>query len=204
MRCLVPALLALPLVAAIPEDSSGGNPAPAVVRVLSGRATLVHGEEVEVLSRRSRSRRIEGAVYAECGPDAELDIAWRGLSSLRAEGTTAVEWEIAPATPDDPAVCLVRLATLDVEVRRGTMTIELPGAWVLAVERSAVQLRECGGRLEILHHGGQAVRVRSLVPRPGEEWPREVVSGERVYLPVALPKPEPDPPLSVPDPLAGD
>jgi hypothetical protein len=195
MSTLGLALLTLPLLIAAPEEGPLVETTPAVVRVISGRATLVRGARIETLSRRSRPRRVEGAVYVECGPAAKVAVSWRGLSSLRMSGSTALEWEIDPAAPDHPRVRVVRPGILELEVRRGGVTVELPGAWRLEMAACALQVRERpGGGLELLHHGGEAVSIESLVERPKGQGTRELLSGGRLLLSPPPPVPPPDQP----------
>ena len=193
---LVSLLAATNLALAPPTDEPPALPpaSPAVVRVLSGRMSLVQGETIRTRTKGSAPLRVEGGAYLECGPASEVEISWRGRCSLRIRGSAALEWEAAPGDPATPHLRVVRSTRLDVEVRRGGMELDLPHGWTMEVERAVLGLRELpDGTLEIRHHGGRSVRVRSRVPRPAEDWPRRIAGGERARLfPVPPPRPDED------------
>ncbi|MEW6072733.1 MAG: hypothetical protein AB1726_09105 [Planctomycetota bacterium] len=167
----------------------GGPPLPsAEVQVSSGRLTVVQGEEIETLVPGRPPRILAGPAYLEASPGAAVEIVWRGLASLRLSGRAQLEWEIEPAAPEEPIVRVARAASLEVEARRGTVHLELPAAWALAVRGAALGLSvRAGGAVLVSHHGGAEVRVLSRVPRPDVEWPRRIRGGDRVTLPVLAP-----------------
>jgi len=156
--------------------------------------SLVEGETIHTRTKGSAPLRVEGGAYLECGPTAEVEIAWRGRGSLRITGSASLEWEGSPEDPDAPLVRVVSFTGLDVEVRRGGMELDLPHGWNVELERAVLGLRELpDATLEIRHHGGRSVRVRSRVPRPAEDWPRRIAGGEHARLaPVPAPRPEED------------
>ncbi len=184
---LVPLLLAGGALVGAPDDP----PPPPVVRTLevelrvrSGRATVVQGDEIRVHTKSDRPVLLEGPAYLECGPGADVQVTWRGLSSLHVRGTAALEWDVDAKTPREPTVRIARFTSLDVEVRRGTVHLELPEGWALKPQAAALRMQQRPDEeIELRHHGGRPMRIISRVPRPGADWPRRLASGGRAVLP---------------------
>jgi hypothetical protein len=127
-------------------------PAAAALTVRAGRASLVQGEDVRVLTRASKPRAVRGEAYAEVAVLAEVELSWPGSASLRVRGPAALEW-----TPDGD-VRVLRAERLELEVRRGVRRLALPGGWSLAVERGAIGAGETpSGDWRVEHRGGSAV-----------------------------------------------
>ena len=88
-------------------------PAAAGLTVLAGRASLVQGEEVRVLTRVSKRREVRGAAYAEVGVLGEIELSWPGSASLRVRGPAAFEWTPKGEVRVLRAPCMGRLTTRD-------------------------------------------------------------------------------------------
>ena len=189
--CALLLTLGQPL-AARSGPTSGAPPRaePALVRVLSGRVTLVEGEEIRSLSRGSAPRRVVGPAFLEGGPGSEFELSAPGMVSLRLYGPTRLEWNPERGSPLEPFFHLDRVGRLELEVRRGRPTLLLPQAWKLRLRGGAIQVRELSsGELVVRHHGGAAVDVESLVKRPGAA-PHSILAGQRVRLPALAPEGE--------------
>jgi hypothetical protein len=158
-------LLALTLALCLPGGARGAGdgaerkevpPPPPVVMlsVLSGRATLVQGEEARTLTRASGRREVKGEAYAEVGPGSEIELAWPGAASVRARGPASLEW--TPAR----SVRVLRAQGLEAEARRGELALALPLEAAVRVERAALSVRELAtGELEVSHRGGAPLRL---------------------------------------------
>lgn len=170
------ALALAPAPAPAPPEQRPPVSTEAVVRLVAGRATLVQGDEVDHLARVGRSWVARGASYLELGPGGEVEIAWNGLASLRVTGPAALEWERKPYR--GPHVRVLRLKRLEVETRRGGLRLDLGQGWTLELERAALHAaHRFGGGIDVIHHGGTPIRVRS-----GAEAPWSLAPGARTVL----------------------
>lgn len=149
------------------------------VRVTRGRGALMREGEVEVLTR-GRAVTVDGPAAFELGPGGEAELVWPSLSSLRVTGATGLSFGGAARSVE-----IEFLQTIEVEVRRDTFSLELPGAWSLEARRSAFGLAERGAGVEVCHHGGSSLRVRSRIPRRRDDWPRWIGPGKPAVLPRA-------------------
>ena len=179
------ALLCAALAGADADERKDVPPRPpveVVLKVLSGRASLVQGEKVETLTRVGGAREIAGKAYLELGTGSELELAWPGLSSVRLTGPAALEWTPPGADPMRIKLRLLRFDRLEAEVRRGSYVLDLPQAWSLDLGRGAISIEERPqGDLVITHRGGEDAKLRSRVQRAGK-LPDRVTSGQRLRL----------------------
>jgi hypothetical protein len=143
----------------------------ATVRVTGGRAELVLGREPLALTPSACPRALAAPAYVELGARSTLELRWSGLASAAISGPAALE--VGPG--ERPRLQLLRLARAEIEVRRGTLALELPGGGLLALAHCALGLRALSdGRIELQHRGGAPVRIlrpgarRELWLRPGE------------------------------------
>ena len=102
---LVP--LCLSLLANPGQRDTPTLPAPAVeVVVRSGRVRLAVGREIASRSPRDAAVSPEGPFHLELGPRSEVEVVWRGLSSLRVRGPASFGVEPAEGVkavdPDRP------------------------------------------------------------------------------------------------------
>jgi hypothetical protein len=143
---------ALAVLGAVGAPAGKGIPPPpaaAALTVRAGRASLVQGEEVRVLTRASKPVEVRGEAYAEVAVLGEIELCWPGSASLRVRGPAALEW--AP----NGEVRVLRAERLELEVRRGVRRLALPGGWSLAVERGAIGAGEtASGDWLVEHRGG--------------------------------------------------
>lgn len=169
-----------PRSAAVPASDAS---APAYrARLLQGRGLLARGGEVVTLGPEAPAVAGEGPATLVLSSLARGEVAWRSLASLRLEGPAQLEWG-ADERSGDLRLTLGGAARLDVEARRRALHLELTQGWSLEVSEAALQLeQEPHGGWVVRHHGGRAVRVRSRVPREGQDWPRALRAGDEAHL----------------------
>ena len=184
--------LALVLLSAVPASDRKDLPTPppaVVVDLYAGRGRLLQGEQVRTLTRFHSRVEVRGPAYVELGPGGELELAWRGRSSLRVHGPAALEWHPPrPAGEGRPATAevtsLLRFKRLEAEVRRGGQVLHLPQGWTVRLGRAALHAAESAtGELTLLHRGG----AEAVVSRPGSEdaAPVKLGTGQALRLPPA-------------------
>jgi hypothetical protein len=168
-----------------PEDHERPLPLPtARVDVQRGRILLVEGEELVALHR-GASRKVRRSAHLEGGTRSEVEVTWPRLASVRVRGSASFGFEPDDEPPFRPVLSFLHFASVDVEVRRGSLGLILPQGWTLSVGRAAIFLRELpDGSLEIHHRGGQPVEIWSRIERD-EDHPERIVSGTRLRLPPA-------------------
>ena len=180
--------LALLLLLAILPGADGPSaviPGPGVeLELRSGRAQVVEGGAVAVLTSSAPSRVLVGPTLVEVGARSEALVTWRGIGSLRVRGKAAFHVAQERAEPDEsdesdelaendetvaeeedgpttPRVSLSFLRSAEVELRRGALRLDLPRGFTLDLDRAALALREfADGRVEVTHRGGLPVRIR--------------------------------------------
>ena len=187
---------ALALAVAVPGSwgAAGATEEPFVpptrIRVLEGRATLVHEGVIERLRTGDRRNHHE-AGFLELSTGAEVELRRTGEISLRVTGPAQIEWDASSLEPEEPAEWRVlAVRRLEAEVRRGASRVVLcEQEWTLEASQAAFGLEPAlDGSVRVWHHGGASVEVRSRVERGGT-WPAELESGKRVSLPALDPKP---------------
>jgi hypothetical protein len=150
-----PASTAGPLGAEATGKDLPTPPVFARLAVHAGRATLVQGEAIAILTRVSARRDVRGEAYVEIGVLGELELAWPGAASLRVSGPAALEW--GPSGD----LRVLRAARLELEVRRGVRAVDLPGGWAVDVGRGAIGAAErATGDWLVENRGGADVAVR--------------------------------------------
>jgi len=110
-----------------------------VVQIEYGRAVLVQrGSRGELLLPESETS-VSGIAYLLVGAGARASVSWRGQSSLLLHGPTEIEW--APADEEHgasgPVWSVLRLGAIDMEVRRGSPELKLPGGWHARLDEGA-------------------------------------------------------------------
>jgi len=147
---------------------------------------MIHDGAVRRLVPASGRVGAGGGAYLELGVGSEVEVSWPGRASLRVRGPASLDW--SEADPLRPALRIASLGSLELEVRRGGPTLDLPGGWRLEAAGGALGVVETGAALELSHHGGAALRVRSWLAGPtgagsagnAGGW---VLPGARVRLP---------------------
>ncbi len=154
-------------------------PPPPHLRLDVGEVRLVEGDTVRALDRRAGAVALAGdSARIECGAQSEFELAWRGLASATVHGPAALELECVPELGGAPRLRLEQAQRLELEVRRGTLTLELSGVGVLEVCSGALQVRaRPHGAFELLNRGGAVLELR----RDGAE-PLSIAAGQRVRV----------------------
>lgn len=144
-----------------------------VVRMTTGSGRLLAEHTVQTLDARSGAVHLAGASgRVESGAAARTELAWRGLASATITGPAAFE------LGREPGLVLETCATAEVEVRRGTLALELAGLGSLELAAGAVRVRHLpDGGVELLNRGG-----RTLEFWLGEERPLAVGPGQCLRL----------------------
>lgn len=113
-----------------------------------------------------------GAVgHLETGVGALACVGWPGRASARIEGRAGVEWS-------SDGLSVLECQALELEVRRGPLTLRTQDGWTLRIERGALSLRAGQGRgyrlenhagliASLWHSSGPFLRPVEL-PAPGE------------------------------------
>jgi hypothetical protein len=141
---LAACLLCAGLVPAVADDS-----AP-VVRVTAGAATLAEGGALRPLEPHAGARTLEAETgWVESGARSAVELVWRGRASATVVGPAAFELARAPGLDLDS------FQVLELEVRRGTLTLTLADLGTLELGPGALQARALpGGVFELLNRGG--------------------------------------------------
>jgi hypothetical protein len=140
-----------------------------VVRMSAGSGRLFSERSVQTLDARTGAVHLAGkSGRVECGAATRVDLAWRGLASATVTGPAAFE------LAREPGLLLEVFGTAEVEVRRGTLALELAGLGSLELAAGAVRVR-ClpDGSAELLNRGGRVVEFwlgerRPLAIGPGQ------------------------------------
>jgi hypothetical protein len=134
----------------------GGTDAPApVLRIASGEARLGLGADARALDPRAGAVPLSDAAHVESRPRSQLELVWRGAASATLDGPAS--FDLAPG----PGLVLQRFETLEVEVRRGHLRLELVGLGDVELGGGALQARALpNGVVELLNRGGTAFELR--------------------------------------------
>ncbi|MEZ6013935.1 MAG: hypothetical protein R3F49_02370 [Planctomycetota bacterium] len=186
LALLLALLLALaPVAAARPQ----GSPSSARIEVLTGRARLVTAASIEQLSVHNKVLTVVGPTYLDVRPGGQVRVTWPGAASVLVHGPAGFEWSTgAPdggASPGqgDLALSFAALGHVDLEVRRGTVDVELPRAWRTRVSGAALQLDAlASGAVELTHHAGAPLSVEWVGERATSRPPVQVRAGSSVRL----------------------
>lgn len=184
-----------------PEDDPAPSPGRADVcrvTVLRGRARLLGPESGDTSLSDQEHLLVEGRAHLEVPTGSEVRIAWLGRASLHVWGPSALEWSSEPrAVPEEglPRVAVGRLewtvfdlAWMNVEVRRGTPVLRLPGDWRADLGASALHLRGLpSGPFEVRHHAGRPLVLRWLGDTAQARPPLSVHAGSTLRILRPLP-----------------
>lgn len=184
-------LLACTLLSVSPD-----NPPPtvqgAVVEVRKGRAVLLAGGSERTL-RPDQPQTADGKAHLEVGAGTEVQVNWPGRASVHVWGPASIEWapDGEPEADSMEQTFATRgltfrfldLAWADLEVRRGTHTLQLPGSWRAEIESGALYLRGLPtGPTEIRHHAGSPVSLEWVGDPSRARPPVRVYPGSSVVL----------------------
>lgn len=171
---------------AAPADEKKVLP-PGELVVLTGSARIFErGGGGGTLRPSHGSRSFEQPVYMELGVASSLELRFEGFSSLRLEGPAAFEWRpVSKKNAADMEWVVHRARKIDAELRRGQVRMIFEEqAWSLDLSKGAYHF-DClpSKEIEVVHHGGQAIRVRTTVVRKPGTWPARIQPTSGLRLP---------------------
>jgi hypothetical protein len=177
----------LTFAAIAPDDTTLQPVREAHVEVHVGRAVCVRKGAPERTLRRGEPWVTQGENHLEVGAGAEVQILWPGRGSLQVWGPASLQWgplEGAGVTgPDDLAIRMFELSWADLEMRRGTHELHLPGNWRAQLGEVAIHIRGLpSGPVEIRHHAGRPVRLDWRGAEGDARPPITVYPGSNVRL----------------------
>jgi len=154
-----------------------------VVRVLEGRASVATVQGLTHLRVGSPEVSLSQGGHVELGLLGSTQLRWPRRLGLTVRGYSS--FGIAPerALDANPRVEFLFLGNLDVELRRGSLTLDLPQGWTLVMGRGSVHLKELvDGRLQLVNRAGAAIQIidRSSSKR---RTPKPLVQGQSLVLP---------------------
>lgn len=187
LRLLRASLLLAPVFAApvfaAPSPLFAGVGAALETRVTleRGRALLVDEAGVGPLKRHEGTRQLEGVGHLELAPGSRASVVWPGLGSVELRGPTSISWD--PGTDaEDLRLSIGVLERVDLEVRRGRVRLDLPGAWRLEAQLGVFELRSLPvGGVGVRQLAGRSCRA-SWVGGPGISAPQWIGPGESARL----------------------
>lgn len=144
-----------------------------ILRMNAGEARLAEGRSVRALDRRAGAVELAGeAGWLEVGAGSQVELVWRGLASATVHGPAMLELGRAPE------LRLEQAQVLELEVRRGTLALELAGIGTLALSAGALRLRALPDDvLELFNRGGAPLELHFESERP-----LRIPAGQRVRL----------------------
>ncbi len=170
----------------VSDDDKKALP-PGELVVLTGSARIFEqGGKGGQLRPSHGSRTFAQPVYIELGVASSLELRFEGLSSLRLEGPAAFEWRPASKAIEANMEWVVhRARKMDAELRRGQVRMSFEEqAWRLDLGKGAYHF-DClpSKEIQVVHHGGQAIRVRTTVVRKPGTWPARILPTSGLRLP---------------------
>ncbi len=157
------------LAGAQPFQEAAPASTPAQVVLMGGRAELVPGSGRPLALQANRPQLVHDWGYLEVAAASQVRLSWAGIGGVVFEGPAIVEWGSHLPGWSGVNLAFHELAGgAQVELRQGGLDLDLPGAWSLEASRGAFFVRErSSGDIELDHHGGEPITVRSLIPRKG-------------------------------------
>ena len=147
----------------------------------------------ERLLARDAPRSVSAPLYFELSVRSEALLRWSRVGSIALRGSAALSieapWETGPLAVPRRWMTLHHFGTIELELRRGRLVVELPNGYLASVESAAIFARELpNGGIEVRHRGGASV---TLVPlglgdekgHAGDDGAVRLRAGERVVLP---------------------
>ena len=173
------------LLLAAPTGAQSADPFQPEVHVEYGRCVLVQrGSRGELLLPQSKET-VSGIAYLLVGAGARASVTWRGQSSLLLHGPAEIEW--APAEPPlgahELTWSVLRLGEIDVEVRRGSPELKLPGGWRTRLGEGAFYVSGNGrDACDLEVRAGETLALRPELRGGRVRPPIDVEAGSRVRL----------------------
>jgi hypothetical protein len=163
-----------------------GDPLPALpahLEVLEGRVHCATGEGVLELRGPERARELTGRAYIEVAPLARARVGWEASASFEVIGPAVLEWTPAATAEQVLRVRVIECDTMHLEVRRGSLELELPGGNRAELDRSAICLRSVGSsEFELRHDAGLPLFVSTQSDERTVWPPLTVLPGARLRL----------------------
>ncbi len=167
-----------------PSDGGRRSDAAAVVSVPTGHAFVATDDGVLSLASTSAPLVVPGQAHIELGIRSEVAVRWNSLSSASVRGKASFSIVTDADAPLDPRMSILFLRSAELELRRGSLSIDLPQGWGIRLGRAVVSVRETPeGSIELVHRGGQAISIQDRLGRRSKrEAPTQLRSGQRVLL----------------------
>ena len=152
------------------------------VRITAGRGVLVTASGPRELGRTAGRNPWRGNGHLELVAGSEAELVLRGRGQVRLLGPASLSWT-QEAAGDAPRLDFESLRTAEVEVRQGTLPVDLPHHWRLALATGAYALErlpEGGTRLE--HLSGRDSRIAWVGNAAYAPAPATIRPGDRADL----------------------
>lgn len=180
--------LSLTLVAASlgarPSQALQSPQIAAVVRVLEGRATVATRYGLTHLREGSPEVSLAEGGHVELGLYGSTQVRWPRQMGMTIRGYSSFGISPEQTAGQQPRVEFLFLGNVDVELRRGSLSLVLPQGWTLELGRGSTHIKELvDGRIEVMNRGGSPVRVvdHSSARR---RTPRPLAQGQSLVLPL--------------------
>ncbi|QDU67282.1 hypothetical protein [Engelhardtia mirabilis] len=133
---------------------------PVRVEVIAGWGHLRIGDELQWLTRQAGPRLHHRSFYLELGVESVVELAWSGSASLRLTGPAGVFVDPVSGPLGGRAVGFRRLASAEIEVRRGALAVSLPRGQRLLPHGSSFRLEgHPGGLVDLFHRAGDPLEL---------------------------------------------
>lgn len=152
---------------------------PVRLEVRAGWGHLRVGEEQRWVTRRDGALSVQDGFFLELGSDADVELSWSGSASIRLTGPAGVFVDPVSGPLGGRSVGFRRLATAEIEVRRGALGVTLPRGQRLHPQASTFRLEgHPGGVVDLFHRAGRPLELDI-----GSRYTFPLVVGTRRRLP---------------------
>lgn len=168
--------------AALPDPAPVSSELRGHVQITAGRGVLVTASGARQLGLAAGRSPWRGNGHLELGAGSRAQLVLQGRGQVRLYGPASLGWTQENAG-DAPRLDFGSLGTAEVEVRRGTLPVDLPHDWRLALATGAYALErlpEGGTRLE--HLGGRESRIAWVGDPAYAPAPASIRAGDRAEL----------------------
>jgi len=157
------------------------------VEVKTGRAQIIQAENSTQKVRQGESASLRGATHIEVPAGSEVRVAYPGQASLHIWGPASLDWQVLENTQDlrTPQIQwnFFQVTWCDLEIRRGSHRVNLPGDWTAQVDGGSMRLRGLAtGPLEMRLNAGRPVRVAWNGERNQARPPITIFPGSNIRL----------------------